>query len=129
MAMAATPRYRHMPLGDLDSVLLPPLLQNRVAIAHASSALAKFTTDAGQNYKDITWFEAAAKNDAVTLDATDAVGAKGGANGGTWLGHGGENDKVRYTFDQSLTQTDTGTGKGVAPVANDNALLLAARAG
>jgi cytolysin-activating lysine-acyltransferase len=33
LAMTTTPRYRHLPIGDLTSLILDPLLRDRIAIA------------------------------------------------------------------------------------------------
>ena len=33
LAMMQTPRYRHLPLGDLQAILVEPMLRDRVAIA------------------------------------------------------------------------------------------------
>ncbi len=38
LAMSSTPRYRHLPLGDLTSLILDPLLRDRIAIASPLSA-------------------------------------------------------------------------------------------
>lgn len=35
LAMSAVPRYRHLPLGDLQTLVLEPLIRDRIAIASA----------------------------------------------------------------------------------------------
>ena len=37
MSMMALPRYRHLPIGDLQSILLEPLIRDRVALARKSA--------------------------------------------------------------------------------------------
>ena len=41
MAMSAMPRYRHLPLRDLQSVVMEPLIRDRVAIATPNPEKAK----------------------------------------------------------------------------------------
>lgn len=36
MAMSALPRYRHLPLSEVDALVLQPLMRNRIAVATAS---------------------------------------------------------------------------------------------
>jgi cytolysin-activating lysine-acyltransferase len=63
LAMASTPRYRHLPIGDLTSLVLDPLLRDRIAIASAVSA------DGKANETDIAGI-------AIWASVSEAVDAK-----------------------------------------------------
>ncbi len=90
-----------------------------------NAAFEKYKTDAGAEYKNVTWFEFAKSNDAVTLDATEAVKAKAtqgqdapnggaillggegadtitGAKGNDLILGGGGNDTILYSAGEDL---------------------------
>ncbi|WP_244613566.1 hypothetical protein [Methylosinus sp. Ce-a6] len=48
LAMSAVPRYRHQSLADLQSLILDPLLRDRIAIATLGAAKDESNVDSGQ---------------------------------------------------------------------------------
>jgi hypothetical protein len=62
LAIATTPRYRHLPLGDITSLILDPLINDRIAIA--TSAKADGTPDTGDTAGIAIWASVSAEVDA-----------------------------------------------------------------
>lgn len=62
LAMSSTPRYRHLPLGDLSTLILDPLINDRIAIA--TSAKADGSPDTGDTAGIAIWASVSSEVDA-----------------------------------------------------------------